>query len=457
MVDSLYLSEHHLYGSSRLGIKSYPDSLLLNVFEASVLTDNISSLRPWYHYGFDNLVDSPKLLPYTGNTSNMFRNKTLRASRTMGLKHYELTDHLGNVNVAILDKKTGTGDGNPGEYAFLSANISSFTDYAPFGSALTGRSGEFSFYRHSYNGQEKDDEVYGKGNLNSAEFWMYDTRIARRWNLDPVKIPFQSQYATYNGNPILNVDYLGNVGEPVVENGNLVIYSTFLFYGNAVSDDLAKQATNNIQSQWNDAQGTVNFNGVTYTDVQFVVTYKIVSEQEAQSRAQKNVGDNYDPRLNFARIEERANLVDGMNRITGEMGKSGDNSFLFVADDIRAGSTSQSHEQGHGFGLWGHVSSFELYTGVPNIMTTIHTLVESDYTIDRIASELLVDPDGRKRVLHPLNTELRKVTQDNIDGLNFNKIKRDGTMINRVGSSSNKLFNAQGEVVDKKSKTIKAN
>jgi hypothetical protein len=129
MVDSLYLSEHHLYGSSRLGIKSYPDSVLLNVFEASVLTDNISSLRPWYHYGFDNLVDSHKLAPYTGNTSNMFRNKTLRASRTMGLKHYELTDHLGNVNIAILDKKTGTGDGNPGEYAYLSANISSFTDY----------------------------------------------------------------------------------------------------------------------------------------------------------------------------------------------------------------------------------------------------------------------------------------------------------------------------------------
>jgi hypothetical protein len=37
-------------------------------------------------------------------------------------------------------------------------------------------------YRYGFNGQEKDDEVCGSGNLNTAEFWEYDTRLGRRWN-----------------------------------------------------------------------------------------------------------------------------------------------------------------------------------------------------------------------------------------------------------------------------------
>ena len=32
-------------------------------------------------------------------------------------------------------------------------------------------------YGFGFNGQEQDDEVYGKWNLNTAEFWAYDTRF----------------------------------------------------------------------------------------------------------------------------------------------------------------------------------------------------------------------------------------------------------------------------------------
>jgi hypothetical protein len=35
------------------------------------------------------------------------------------------------------------------------------------------------WYRFSMNGQEKDDEIYGKGNATSAEFWEYDGRLGR--------------------------------------------------------------------------------------------------------------------------------------------------------------------------------------------------------------------------------------------------------------------------------------
>jgi hypothetical protein len=39
-------------------------------------------------------------------------------------------------------------------------------------------------YGFAFNGQEKDDEVSGAGNTMTAEFWEYDTRLGRRWNVD---------------------------------------------------------------------------------------------------------------------------------------------------------------------------------------------------------------------------------------------------------------------------------
>ena len=64
-------------------------------------------------------------------------------------------------------------------------------------------------YRYGFNTQEKDDEVYGKGNLNTAMFWEYDTRLGRRWNQDQIVKPWESRYATFADNPIYYVDPLG--------------------------------------------------------------------------------------------------------------------------------------------------------------------------------------------------------------------------------------------------------
>jgi hypothetical protein len=37
-------------------------------------------------------------------------------------------------------------------------------------------------------------------------FWEYDTRLGRRWNLDPVKKPWQSDYVCFSNSPIWKVD-----------------------------------------------------------------------------------------------------------------------------------------------------------------------------------------------------------------------------------------------------------
>jgi len=67
-----------------------------------------------------------------------------------------------------------------------------------------------SEYRYGLNSQEQDDEVYGNGNLNSALFWEYDTRLGRRWNLDPEPVTGISAYSCFLNNPILFVDIDGN-------------------------------------------------------------------------------------------------------------------------------------------------------------------------------------------------------------------------------------------------------
>jgi hypothetical protein len=68
-------------------------------------------------------------------------------------------------------------------------------------------------YRHEFNGQEKVDEIAGVGNhppRRTALFWEYDTRLGRRWNLDPKPNVSLSTYATFANNPVFNSDVIGD-------------------------------------------------------------------------------------------------------------------------------------------------------------------------------------------------------------------------------------------------------
>jgi len=70
-------------------------------------------------------------------------------------------------------------------------------------------------YRFGFQGQEKDDGVAGEGNSNTAHFWKYDTRMARRWNLDPKPNPAISIYACFANNPIFYFVQLGDTITPL--------------------------------------------------------------------------------------------------------------------------------------------------------------------------------------------------------------------------------------------------
>lgn len=65
-----------------------------------------------------------------------------------------------------------------------------------------------SVYRYGFNGQEKSNEL-GEG-FTTAEFWEYDSRIGRRWNLDPIFKESESPYSCFSDNPIFFSDPKGD-------------------------------------------------------------------------------------------------------------------------------------------------------------------------------------------------------------------------------------------------------
>ena len=96
---------------------------------------------------------------------------------------------------------------------YLRGNTRQIIHYYPGGSIMPGRSFNSGSYRYGgAGGQEMDNEISGVGNSYTAEYWQYDSRLMRRWNIDPVTYPWQSSYAAFNNNPILFVDPLGLYG-----------------------------------------------------------------------------------------------------------------------------------------------------------------------------------------------------------------------------------------------------
>ena len=77
---------------------------------------------------------------------------------------------------------------------------------------MPGRfSGSTADYRYGFGGQEMDNEINNvTGSSYTAEYWQYDSRLGRRWNLDPKPNQSISPYATFANNPILFTDTKGD-------------------------------------------------------------------------------------------------------------------------------------------------------------------------------------------------------------------------------------------------------
>ncbi len=172
-----HLTERHIYGSARLGMDRTMVEMAPTLIQAYPLEPAIPA--------------------------------TEESERYLGRKYYELSNHLGNVLTVITDEKRMILDGN--NYSHYESVVVSVTDYSPFGVSLTGRTFTTTEeYRYGFNGQEKERVITGAETHTSAEFWMYDARVGRRWELDPIAQIFTSDYAVMNNNPVFNCDPQGD-------------------------------------------------------------------------------------------------------------------------------------------------------------------------------------------------------------------------------------------------------
>ena len=126
---------------------------------------------------------------------------------------YEKDNWLGDVLEVISDRKFPVDDNNDGIVDYYKADVIQAQDYYPGGFLKPGRNFNSNAYRFGQNTQEKVDDISGVGNHYTAEFWEYDPRTIRRWNIDPVVKPWESPYACFNGNPIFYSDPTGLDGE----------------------------------------------------------------------------------------------------------------------------------------------------------------------------------------------------------------------------------------------------
>ncbi|MBS1749437.1 MAG: hypothetical protein JST63_06015, partial [Bacteroidetes bacterium] len=128
-----------------------------------------------------------------------------------GKKFFELSNHLGNVLATVSDEKIGVDADNNGTIDYYTADVVSAQDYYPFGMGMPARTfsmGGSGRYRYGFNSQERSTEI-GEDSYN-AEYWQYDSRIGRRWNLDPKPNVGISSYSAFANNPIFYCDPLGD-------------------------------------------------------------------------------------------------------------------------------------------------------------------------------------------------------------------------------------------------------
>ena len=169
----VYLESVPIYGSARLGMYM-PNKLIGGAAYTQSLTSSYSST-----------IDIPYVYEFS-----------------RGESQYELSNHLESVIATVSDRKSFE-ENNVHEKSYV-ADLRNATDYYPGGSSLAIEGN----YVHGYNGQELD--MAWDNNHYTSSHWEYDSRLLRRFNIDPKPTTYLSTYSTFRNNPILFQDVLGD-------------------------------------------------------------------------------------------------------------------------------------------------------------------------------------------------------------------------------------------------------
>jgi len=140
----------------------------------------------------------------------------------LGSKSFELANHLGNVLITVSDKPIYKVSGGT---VYFNPEVSSISDYYPFGAPMNGRGYATETYRLGFNGKEGDGEVNGEGNSYDFGARVYSARLGRWLSVDP-KTNIRIEWTPYNycrNNPKNKTDPTGALDAPIYdENANFL-------------------------------------------------------------------------------------------------------------------------------------------------------------------------------------------------------------------------------------------
>ena len=310
----LQINDHTIYGSSRLGT---------------------SKSNKVFGYSF------------RGTVSNA--NPTV-VTRMLGLKNYELSNHLGNVMQTVTDRKLPVLSNNLAEIKYYTAEVVSYSDYYPFGMTMPGRNGNSDVYNRGYQGSLKDNEIKGAGNSYDFGARMYDPRIGRWFSTDKLfaKRPAQSPYSFVGNNPIINKEIDGNDYEVIFnksDKGNTITIKTTVYTDVKGSD--SHSSTKSATEFWNSQNGKFKYQVIendgskTEYDIVFDITpVPTNSKIDAQSSAIDDVTGN------SLTVHPDSDIQGGAFGATEKLERS------FVAESRKTTDTP-AHELGHDLNL-GH-------------------------------------------------------------------------------------------------------
>ncbi len=352
--DTLMLAEHHIYGSQKLAVKNYgvSDGLMntYNYDDADGTTQRTLSLNiPWYSMGFGDLVST-----YPGATEPWGNTHTgeYYTSRKIGVKHFHISDQLGNVLAVVQDRKSGHL-ASPGDtlYDYWQPNLADVSDYYPFGMKMPGRIlNNDTPSKYGFNGQRAEQDIYksksadlGKYNVHyQFKFREYDTRIARFWSVDPhaSKYPSISPYASVNNNPIIYIDPDGRDYIVAINHTTKTVTIQAVYY-TQIGDDVAYNSATQAADFWNGQSGVYDYQvGKGKDAINYTVNFDLSVKQ-------------VDNPAGVATMD-RADFIDASQKVTPDKSS---NAYLVLPDNDPAFNSNSEQRDINGVTAGGnHVS-----------------------------------------------------------------------------------------------------
>jgi hypothetical protein len=270
--------------------------------------------------------------------------------------------------------------------------------------------------------------------------------------VDTVVKIWESPYATFFNNPILYSDPTGESGVATINKETKVatVSMHLIFYGTKANNLLGAAITKSIQDDYNAAKGTIlvkHIDGskVKY-DVEFNVTFEVVTEDKAFEMAQNNVSAVN----NFIRVEDK-------DPISGHSVYAvGSNYGILGTNDGLVSNKTASHEIGHGLGLIHPKASFGgdeynfLGQGQPDISIATNSslggaAVDEPFTVNPELGDSKIEYDNSnnpKIISNPMSGANRKVTNDNIKSIFKGRVLRGDKI--QIGSVGNKIYKKDG-------------